>query len=106
MNLDDLAYNLHETAVEKGFWDEEVDVHFLLSKLALIHSEVSEILEALRKQMNEEKIVEECVDVFIRLMDWYEGAKSSGFISSSFDSVLEKKSNINKGRDRKHGNLA
>ena len=106
MNLDELAVSLHETSVEKGFWDEEVNIHFLLSKLALVHSEISEILEALRKQMSEEKIVEECVDVFIRLMDWYEGARNAGFVSSSFDEILVKKSSINKNRERKHGNLA
>lgn len=106
MHLDDLARELHRTAVEKGFWEESVDVHFLLSKLALVHSEISEVLEALRKQMPEKKIVEECVDVFIRLMDWYEGAREAGYVSSSFDEILKEKSSINKDRPRMHGNLA
>lgn len=89
-----------------GTHSPEKDIDFMLSKLALVHSEVSEVLEALRKNMGEEKVVEELVDIFIRLMDFYEGAKTCGWVSSSFDEIYEKKMQVNKERPRMHGNLA
>lgn len=105
-SLDQMSYDIHETAVQKGFWDKDADINFMLAKLALIHSEISEVLEAIRKQQGEEKIVEECVDVFIRLMDWYRGAVENGWVNSSFDDILHKKMDINKKRNHMHGNLA
>lgn len=114
-NLDNLAKEIHSVSTSKGFWrkvyldgkDNPIqDIDFMLAKLALVHSEVSETLEAMRKQMGEEKIVEELVDIFIRLMDFYEGAKNCGWVSSSFDDIYNKKMNINKERPKMHGNLA
>jgi NTP pyrophosphatase (non-canonical NTP hydrolase) len=113
--LNNLADSLHTTAKTKGFWNKvykhseeapQQDIDFMLAKLALVHSEVSEVLEAMRKQMGEEKIVEELVDIFIRLMDFYAGAKATGWVTSSFDDILEKKVGINKERPPMHGNLA
>lgn len=118
-SLNEMAEEIHAISKEKGFWTKVYkysettpgrkpvkDIDFMLSKLALIHSEVSEVLEAMRKQMGEEKIVEELVDIYIRLMDFYQGAKNSGWIESSFDDMYEKKMNINKERTKMHGNLA
>jgi NTP pyrophosphatase (non-canonical NTP hydrolase) len=114
-NLDEIADNLHKIAKTKGFWRKVYldgttypiqDIDFMLAKLALVHSEISEVLEAMRKQMGEEKIVEELVDIFIRLMDFYAGAKATGWVTSSFDEILEKKVGINKERPPMHGNLA
>jgi NTP pyrophosphatase (non-canonical NTP hydrolase) len=115
--LSNLANDLHTIAKKKGFWKKVYpegsytqhsvqDIDFMLAKLALVHSEVSEVLEAMRKQMGEEKIVEELVDIFIRLMDFYAGAKATGWVTSSFDDILEKKIGINKERPPMHGNLA
>ena len=47
--LDALAAMLHETAKEKGFWDGEYSHDKIGNKLALVHSEVTEVLEAIRK---------------------------------------------------------
>ena len=47
--LDALAAVLHETAREKGFWDGEYNHDKIGNKLALVHSEVTEVLEAIRK---------------------------------------------------------
>jgi hypothetical protein len=47
--LDALAAILHETAIEKGFWDGEIGYDKIGNKLALVHSEVTEVLEAIRK---------------------------------------------------------
>ena len=113
--LDSVAKDIHDVSMDKGFWRKVYidgrsypakDIDFMLAKLALVHSEVSEVLEAMRKQMNEEKIVEELVDIFIRLMDFYQGAKNCGWVESSFDKVYAKKMGINKSRPKMHGNLA
>jgi len=69
--LDALAAMLHETAKEKGFWDGEYSHDKVGNKLALVHSEVTEVLEAIRKTKGSEQIVEEMADVIIRLLDVY-----------------------------------
>ena len=43
MNLTELSDKIHNTAVEKGFWNSAPDITFVLSKIALIHSEGSEV---------------------------------------------------------------
>jgi NTP pyrophosphatase (non-canonical NTP hydrolase) len=58
--LDALSALLHETAREKGFWDGEYSHDKIGNKLALVHSEVTEVLEAIRKNKGSEYIVEEC----------------------------------------------
>ena len=62
--LDALAAILHETAIEKGFWDGTISYDKVGNKLALVHSEVTEVLEAIRKN----KSSEEVVDVFLTSM--------------------------------------
>jgi len=69
--LDALAAMLHETAKEKGFWDGEYSHDKIGNKLALVHSEVTEVLEAIRKTKGSEQVVEEMADVIIRLLDVY-----------------------------------
>jgi len=110
-----MAEEIHKISLQKGFWNKVYDfekketvqdIDFMLAKLALVHSEISEVLEAMRKQMGEEKIVEELVDIYIRLMDFYQGAKNCGWVKSSFDDIYEKKMAINKERLPMHGNLA
>ena len=108
--LDDLAFSLHETAVSKGFWPayDEVDINFVLAKLALVHSEVSEVLEAVRKQKGSQQVVEEMSDIIIRLLDLYEGMKLSGWIEEgySLDTEIAGKAAVNALRPKMHGNLA
>ena len=103
--LDALAAVLHETAVEKGFWDGEINYDKLGNKLALVHSEVTEVLEAIRKSKGSEAVVEEMADVLIRLLDLYAAMRNSGDLTHSFDEILDKKLNINKERPKLHGNL-
>lgn len=106
MSLDQLAVELHSTAASKGFWNHEVDIHFVLSKLALVHSEVSEVLEAVRKEKGSDEIVEEMADIIIRLLDLYQGMMNSDWINTSLDDALYRKSAVNTARARLHGNLA
>ena len=103
--LDALAAVLHETAKEKGFWDGEYSHDKIGNKLALVHSEVTEVLEAIRKSHGSEKVVEEIADVIIRLLDVYAAMRNEEQVLHSLDEVLEAKINKNKERPRLHGNL-
>jgi hypothetical protein len=94
MNLDKLASDLHSTAVEKGFWNYEQDFVFFAKQLAMVHSEVTEVLEALRK-----------ADILIRVLDLYQGLKDANVVSLSLHDILEEKANINKDRPKMHGVL-
>jgi NTP pyrophosphatase (non-canonical NTP hydrolase) len=103
--LDVLSALLHETAIEKGFWDKPKNFDVFGNKLALIHSEVTEVLEAVRKKKGSEEIVEEMVDILIRTLDLYASMRNGGFVEHSLDEVLFKKMEKNKVRPRLHGNL-
>lgn len=102
--IDALAAVLHETAIEKGFWDGEVTYDKLGNKLALVHSEVTEVLEGIRKSKGSEAIVEEFADVIIRLLDVYAAMMNNGMIDHSLEEVMAKKIEFNKTRPNLHGN--
>ena len=103
--LDALSALLHESARQKGFWDGEYTNDKIGNKLALVHSEVTEVLEAIRKSKGSEHIVEEIADIIIRILDVYAAMRNEEEILHSLDEILEKKININKERSRLHGNL-
>lgn len=111
MNLDELAKEVHLNAVDKGFWDymygsgqPYADPFIFYSKqLAMIHSEVTEVLEALRKNKGEEAVVEELADIIIRVVDLYQGMLNYGEVKTSLDEVLERKTKNNTKRARLHG---
>lgn len=103
--LDALAAVLHETAKEKGFWDGDYTHDKVGNKLALVHSEVTEVLEAIRKSHGSEKVVEEMADVIIRLLDVYAAMRNEEAVLHSLDEILHKKMEKNKTRPALHGNL-
>ena len=103
--LDALAAVLHETAVEKGFWDGEYSHDKIGNKLALVHSEVTEVLEAIRKNQGSEKVVEEIADTLIRLLDLYAAMRNEEAVLHSLDEMLHQKMERNKYRPKLHGNL-
>lgn len=105
-SIDGLALNLHQTAKSKGFWDVPVDINFVLAKLALVHSEVSETLEAVRKEQGSDKVLEEMADIIIRLLDLYAGMRANGWVQGSLEDAILNKAMINMERPKMHGNLA
>ena len=103
--LDALSAMLHEIARDKGFWEGEYTHDKIGNKLALVHSEVTEVLEAIRKNQGSEKVVEEIADVIIRILDVYAAMRNEEAVLHSLDEILENKINKNKERQRLHGNL-
>ena len=93
MHLNQLVKQSHELARKKGFWDKDKSVP---ESLMLIVSELGEACEAHRcGDMDEFR--EEIADVFIRLGDF------CGRHELDIESEIERKHNINKNRDYKHG---
>lgn len=99
-----MARRVHLIAKSKGFWDGDVNYDKIGNKLALVHSEVTEVLEAIRKDQGSEKTVEEVADVIIRLVDVYQAMINTGQIKHSLDDVLERKILKNMERPALHGN--
>lgn len=91
---------IHNTAKAKGWWDEPGNDG---EKLALMHSELSEGLEALRKDLQSDHIPdfkgieEELADTIIRILD-YAGARGLRIA----DAMLAK-ADYNDTRGYKHG---
>lgn len=106
-DIDNLSIDLHENAKNKGFYDrlDMTDFNSQAKQLAMIHSEVTEVLEALRKSKGEEAVVEELSDILIRVFDFYGSLKVSGVVESSLTEVLNKKIGINASRPKMHGVL-
>ena len=101
--LDSLAASLHKTATEKGFWPEDVDDIFVAKQCMMIVSEVTEVMEAVRKDKGEAEIVLELADILIRTLDLYEGLRKHGYVSQSLEQALYRKSDFNKTRPERHG---
>jgi NTP pyrophosphatase (non-canonical NTP hydrolase) len=91
-----LCKEAYMSAKSKGWHDEPREMGTLL---ALIHSEVSEALEADRKG-NTENFAEELADVCIRVFDLC-GAKGI-----DLEAAISKKMEYNKSRTYKHGGKA
>ena len=107
--FDELAMELHETAVKKGFWKviddataEQTDI-FVTKQLMMIVSEVTEVMEAIRKEKGEDEIAAEFADIIIRTLDLYAGLVEQGYTTVSLDYALDKKTGFNKTRPEKHG---
>ena len=106
MRINDMAREIHENAVEHGWWETERPFGEII---ALCHSELSEALEAYRNgepliwlKLNDgeykpEGIAVEMIDCIIRILDYL------GKEDIDIEYVLEVKHKYNKIRPYKHG---
>ena len=102
--LDDMASELHTTAVEKGFWPEQVDDIFVTKQLMMIVSEAVEVMEAIRKSKGEDEVADEMADILIRTLDLWQGLKDNGYVGdNNLQVAFNKKTDVNKTRPQKHG---
>ena len=109
MNLDMLATELHRTSVEKGFWeplkrmDKQDSFIFYAKQIAMIQSEATEVLEALRKSKDQREVVDELADIIIRTLDLWAGLDEAGVTTTSLYTALLMKADTNKNRPKLHG---
>lgn len=101
--IDALALACYERSQRKGFWPAFAKRN-AGEALALMHSELSEALEALRigdprseKIPDYSQVEEEFADVIIRIMDW------AGGTGLRLGGAIEAKIAHNEGRPKKHG---
>lgn len=100
MNLNKLATEIIEINTANGWnctkpeqWEDTYKVPAIL---ALIHTEVSEAVEAFRHN-DKENFIEELADVIIRVLD------CSGGLEMDIDSAIRAKLEKNKTRGFRHG---
>ena len=101
--FDELAEELHETAKSKGFWSNDIDDIFIAKQCMMIVSEVTEVMEAVRKSKGEEEIAKEIADILIRTLDLYAGMRKNGYLDISLDEAFTEKTQFNQTRPEKHG---
>lgn len=103
--IKELQKECHEIAVEKGFYDKYNEYYTLNDEknrpeaelICLMHSELSEALEAVRSNNTEENnLGEEMADVVIRILD------ACGYWQIDLETEILKKIEKNKSRPYKH----
>ena len=105
IGINELAKEIHENAVEHGWWDEK---RGFPEVLALIHSEGSKALEEYRNGRGAaevyagsggkpEGIPIELADVIIRILDY------CGYAGIDIEAAIRQKHEYNKSRPYRHG---
>lgn len=103
-SLDIWTLEAHRLSQAKGFWPNNSPTH-LAAKIALMHAELSELLEAVRddpcapcdKPIPLSREEEEVADVFLRLCDY------CGERGINLGRVAMVKHDYNKTREHQHG---
>lgn len=99
---------VHRLAREKGWWPDDgapITTESILAKLALVHSEVSESVEAARvgelemhvKDGKPEGMAVELADAVIRILDLCEA------LDLDLHGAIENKHSFNRTRSHRHG---
>lgn len=101
--LDDMAKEIHTTAVEKGFWPDKIDDIFITKQLMMIVSEAVEVMEAIRKDKGKQEVADEMADIVIRTLDLYQGLVDNGYVDQELQVALNNKTSFNKSRPERHG---
>lgn len=102
MIFQELQKEIHQNAIDHGWWDGEPNIP---EKLALIHSEVSEALEDYRDGAMDEwrdgdkpvGFPVELADIVIRCMDL------AGYLGIELFEVIQEKHRYNRTRTYRHG---
>lgn len=102
-DLAQMSSDIHNIAVEKGFWNHEVDDIFITKQLMMIVSEAVEVMEAVRKDHGKDAVAEEMADIVIRTLDLYEGLLDHGYVDEPLQPVLNRKVDYNRIRPERHG---
>ena len=108
-DINELAFAIHSNARNKGFWDADTEENrtiFYLKQIAMIHSECSETLEAIRKEMGDDVVVEELADIIIRVLDLWAGMSIDQYTNHSLKDAVYNKEKKNQDRPRMNGALA
>lgn len=108
ITFDDWKEECHSYAKSNGFWDEFYDTikqdqrkEFAV-KLALVVSEIAEVIEELRiPEVDKQKVGEEVGDIFIRLFDLAKAMEV--YYKIDIEELMEQKKFSNKERPYKHG---
>ena len=104
IDLNGYAEDIHENAVDKGWWDEP---RAFGEVIALIHCELSEAMEEYRdhheptevyyRSDKPEGVPIELADAFIRILDY------CGAVGIDFEAAFRTKVAFNRTRPHKHG---
>jgi len=107
MHITDFVTVAHEYSVRGGWWEGEITAETLGTKIALIHSEISEALEGVRKDLQDDHLPHrkaaevELADAMIRIADL------AGYLQYDLEGAIVEKMYYNSQRaDHKPENRA